>query len=139
MSSIHRTFCLLLAVFFLITANAQHLKKDGTPDRRYRENRTSSYTSTRIYHTRSTTTHTRSYTHHNGNYVYGVARDKHGRIKRSESAKREFMRQTGYAHGRIGYVVDHIVPLKRGGCDCPSNMQWQTKAEAREKDKREEP
>jgi len=25
--------------------------------------------------------------------------------------------------------------LKRGGCDCPANMQWQTKAAAKAKDK----
>jgi 5-methylcytosine-specific restriction endonuclease McrA len=30
-----------------------------------------------------------------------------------------------------GYVVDHIVPLKRGGADSPENMQWLTVAEAR--------
>jgi hypothetical protein len=45
------------------------------------------------------------------------------------------MKGTGYPHGRPGYVIDHIVPLKRGGCDCPSNMQWQTVAEAKAKDK----
>jgi hypothetical protein len=66
-----------------------------------------------------------------------VVRDSHGRIKRSESAKHEFMRMTGYPHGRAGYVVDHIVPLKRDGCDCPSNMQWQTIQEAKAKDKSE--
>jgi hypothetical protein len=32
-------------------------------------------------------------------------------------------------------VIDHIKPLKRGGADTPSNMQWQTKAEAKAKDK----
>jgi len=34
-----------------------------------------------------------------------------------------------------GYVVDHIKPLKRGGADRPSNMQWQTRAEAKAKDR----
>jgi hypothetical protein len=32
-------------------------------------------------------------------------------------------------------VVDHVVPLKRGGADRPENMQWQTKADAKAKDK----
>ena len=64
-------------------------------------------------------------------------RDSHGRIKRSEAARSEFMRQTGYAHGRPGYVVDHIVPLACGGADAPSNMQWQTMADAKAKDKTE--
>jgi hypothetical protein len=47
------------------------------------------------------------------------------------------MRQTGYRHGRPGYVVDHIKPLECGGADVPSNMQWQTRAEARAKDRTE--
>ena len=62
-------------------------------------------------------------------------RDAHGRIKRSEKAKGDFMRQTGYPSGRPGYVVDHIIPLSKGGKDVPSNMQWQTTAEARAKDR----
>jgi hypothetical protein len=33
------------------------------------------------------------------------------------------MAMTGYPHGRPGFVVDHIVPLKRGGDDVPGNMQ----------------
>jgi len=32
-----------------------------------------------------------------------------------------------------GYVVDHIVLLKRGGSDSPDNMQWQTREEAKAK------
>jgi len=35
--------------------------------------------------------------------------------------------------------IVHIIPLKKGGCDCPSNMQWQTKEAAKEKDKWEAP
>jgi hypothetical protein len=31
--------------------------------------------------------------------------------------------------------VDHVVPLKRGGADKPKNMQWQTAAAAKAKDK----
>ena len=66
---------------------------------------------------------------------YGVERDKNGKIKRSTSEKHAFMKQSGYPKGRPGYVVDHIIPLKKGGCDCPSNMQWQTIKAAKEKDK----
>ena len=44
----------------------------------------------------------------------GVARDSHGHVKRSETAKRDFKKQSGYPHGRPGYVVDHVVPLARG-------------------------
>lgn len=72
-----------------------------------------------------------------------VQRDKQGRIKRSKSAKAAFERHspcpsTGKNGGRCpGYVVDHIVPLECGGADAPSNMQWQTAADAKAKDKTE--
>jgi hypothetical protein len=60
-----------------------------------------------------------------------------GRIKRSHAAKSEFLRSIGVTNGKTppGYVVDHIIPLKRGGCDCPQNMQLQDKASAKAKDK----
>ena len=80
-------------------------------------------------------THSSYTTKHNSNYSYGVARDKHGRIQRSAKAREQFKKQTGYPHGRKGYVIDHIIPLSKGGRDDPSNMQWQTKEEAKEKDK----
>ena len=71
----------------------------------------------------------------------GVARDSHGRISRSAGAKGQFKKQspcpsTGRSSGACpGYVIDHVVALKRGGVDSPGNMQWQTKAEARAKDR----
>jgi hypothetical protein len=69
------------------------------------------------------------------------ARNGKGKIARSPQAKRDFQRthpfpSTGATSGGCkGYVVDHIVPLKRGGADTPGNMEWQTKAEAKAKDK----
>jgi len=73
----------------------------------------------------------------------GCARTSSGKIKRSESAKRAFQKSnpcpsTGRTSGGCpGYVVDHVKPLKRDGADAPSNMQWQTKAAAKAKDKTE--
>src|SRR5437870_1964401 len=55
-----------------------------------------------------------------------VARDDEGRIKRSEAARYAFEVETGYPHGRKGYVIDHIKALACGGADDPTNMQWQT-------------
>jgi len=73
--------------------------------------------------------------------VAGVPRDAHGKIARSPQALQQFKKAnpcpaTGKTYGSCpGYVVDHLVPLKRGGADAPSNMQWQTKAEAKQKDR----
>lgn len=44
-------------------------------------------------------------------------------VKRSESAKREFLKSKGYKRVPPGYEVDHIIPLSKGGRDGPSNMQ----------------
>ena len=92
------------------------------------------------YH-RSYSTHrshsNRSPSHHTRRYAYGAPRDSHGRIKRSSEEKKKFERETGYPHGRPGYVVDHLIPLSEGGRDDPSNMQWQTKEEAKAKDRTE--
>jgi hypothetical protein len=72
-----------------------------------------------------------------GSISSATSRDSRGRIKRSAAAKEEFERETGYPHGRPGYVVDPINPLACGGADAPSNMQWQTVEEAKAKDKTE--
>src|SRR5438045_1786879 len=69
------------------------------------------------------------------------ARDSHGKIKRSPTAKRDFRRQnpcpsTGKTSGPCpGYVIDHRVALKHHGMDEPSNMQWQTTADSKAKDR----
>ena len=68
-------------------------------------------------------------------------RDWRGRYIRCSAARAAFERDhpcpsTGEPRGACpGYVVDHIIPLKRGGADLPENMQWQTLDEARDKDK----
>jgi hypothetical protein len=44
----------------------------------------------------------------------------------------------GNTRGRcLGYVVDHVRPLCAGGADHPENMQWQTVADAKKKDRLE--
>ena len=43
---------------------------------------------------------------------------------------------TGEARGECkGYVIDRIIPIACGGAEDASNMQWQTLAQAREKDR----
>src|SRR6266581_2147696 len=71
------------------------------------------------------------------------ARTSHGKIKRSTTAKCSFEKSnpcpsTGKTSGACpGYVVDHVRALKRGGEDSPTNMQWQTEAAAKSKDRTE--
>lgn len=60
---------------------------------------------------------------------------------RSLAARAEFVRMnhcpsTGRARGACpGWIVDHVKALACGGPDRPDNMQWQTVADARAKDK----
>jgi hypothetical protein len=60
---------------------------------------------------------------------------------RSPSVKRDFQLAhpcpaTRRTRGACpGYIKDHVKSLACGGPDAPSNMQWQTKAEAKAKDK----
>ena len=62
--------------------------------------------------------------------VSGAVRQQSGEFQREIACP-----STGATSGHgPGYVVDHIVSLKRGGVDEPANMQWRTTAEARAKD-----
>lgn len=69
------------------------------------------------------------------------ARDDKGRIARSAAAKRQYERSvpcpaTGKRSGACpGFVIDHVWPLACGGADSPTNMAWQTVAEAKAKDR----
>jgi hypothetical protein len=74
-------------------------------------------------------------TGHHSRRCVSCSRTAQGWLARSDAAKRQFKRQTGYSRGRPGYVIDHIIPLACGGPDEPSNMQWQTIAEAKTKDR----
>lgn len=43
---------------------------------------------------------------------------------------------TGEVRGACaGYVIDRIIPIVCGGAEAPDNMQWQTLAEAKEKNR----
>lgn len=60
---------------------------------------------------------------------------------RSRSVLRDFQRThpcpaTGLATGACpGYVKDHIIPLACGGPDAVANLQWQTVADGKAKDR----
>lgn len=63
-------------------------------------------------------------------------------IHRSVTAKHAFMRAnpcpSSRPHSRYscpGFIVDHRIALDCGGLDAPSNMQWQTVAASKAKDK----
>jgi len=73
--------------------------------------------------------------HPNSTRCDNCQRERHGMIQPREAAMRDHMKESGYPKGRPGYVVDHIVPLSKGGRDVPSNMQWQTVQDAKAKDK----
>jgi hypothetical protein len=62
----------------------------------------------------------------------GVARAADGRIARSSSVRYQFRKANPCPSNAslrgpcAGYAIDHIVPLKRGGADAVSNLQWLT-------------
>jgi hypothetical protein len=79
----------------------------------------------------------------NGSSTPSLRADTPRSNKRSRAARDAFEREhpcpsTGKRSGRCpGYVVDHVNALACGGVDAPSNMQWQTTAAAKMKDKTE--
>lgn len=95
----------------------------------------------------SSASHHSSSSHHSARHSHasraypGVKRDAHGRIARDPHAKEAFRKThpcpaTGKTYGPCrGWTVDHTQALKHGGADAPYNMQWQTNAAAKAKDK----
>jgi hypothetical protein len=77
----------------------------------------------------------------NSKYCHTCERTPSGKIKRNSEAKIQFKQNKpcpstcSTQGGYNGYVIDQVKPLKRGGDDTPSNMQWQTKEQAKQKDK----
>ena len=73
-----------------------------------------------------------------------IARNAHGRIVRSRTELAAFRHMhpcpaTQRSSGPCpGYVIDHFRPLCACGKDAPANMQWQTRAESRAKDRKED-
>jgi hypothetical protein len=70
-----------------------------------------------------------------------VLRDTPGRMARSTAAINAFKREQPCPATHLptgpcpGYIIDHVIALKRGGADNPANMQWQTVEEAKAKDR----
>jgi hypothetical protein len=71
----------------------------------------------------------------------GIPRNADGTIKRSQAARRNFVREhpcpsTGLTTGACaGWYIDHVIPLVCGGCDDVINMQWLPEAMWKEKSK----
>lgn len=67
--------------------------------------------------------------------------DAEAKTKRSHKAIAQFKYQqpcpsTGGSKGACpGWTIDHVIALECGGADRPENMQWQTKEDAKAKDK----
>ena len=122
-----------------------YTRKDGTHVQAHERSRPSATAKPRSNAPSSPKTKPPSSTGNSGTiYCASCERDSNGRIARRSSARAAFQAShpcpsTGKTSGACpGYVVDHVVPLKRRGPDQPSNMQWQTEAEAKQKDRVED-
>jgi hypothetical protein len=65
----------------------------------------------------------------------GASHYRLGQFFHISSEKTKFKKLSGFPHGRPGYVIDYIQPLKRGGEARAYNMQWLPKEEAKLKHK----
>ena len=76
--------------------------------------------------------------------VTSPAYASHHATKRSQVVLHAFQREhpcpsTGKTTGRCpGYIKDHVIPLCAGGADAVVNLQWQSVADAKAKDKIEQ-
>jgi hypothetical protein len=133
---------LILAAIAIVPAASQ-AKRSDTSGRSIARSESRSHRTEARSEARDRSTSNTSRARAAGNYVLSTStrcttceRGENGRIKRNPAARRAL--QSGNpcpVNGRTsgacpGYVVDHVVPLKRGGADNPSNMRWQTAAEA---------
>lgn len=73
--------------------------------------------------------------------LFGCAVNSYAKTERSQAAKNHFKHSNpcpsnGKNQGPCpGYIIDHINPIACGGADASSNMQWQTVADGKAKDK----
>lgn len=73
--------------------------------------------------------------------VFAIESPADARLPRDHKAVAAFQRSnpcpsTGQRRGACpGWVVDHVIALECRGLDHPSNMQWQTVADGKAKDK----
>jgi hypothetical protein len=70
--------------------------------------------------------------------LLGMAATGAARLLRTTSSVSILAPSNGNSYGSCpGYVIDQINPLECGGADAPFNMQWQTIADGKAKDKTE--
>jgi hypothetical protein len=135
----HRIALVILLLVALVPFSDARARSRSSTGSRTRPTRTTASRSTHM--TRSHSVKTPRFAPHSSARCASCTRNSRGRISRSSTAKHDFQKShpcpsTGRTTGACpGYVIDHVVPLKRVGADALGNMQWQTRAAAKAKDK----